>query len=47
MFRRGQVVSHNDELVSRAAELATLMQRPPLTCDEARDLLAIKDRRTR
>ncbi|WP_377645086.1 3-keto-5-aminohexanoate cleavage protein [Oryzobacter terrae] len=45
VFRRGQVVAHNDELVARAAELATLMQRPPLTCDETRDLLAIKDRR--
>jgi 3-keto-5-aminohexanoate cleavage enzyme len=45
VFRRGQVVEHNDELVARAAELATLMQRPPLTCDETRDLLGIKDRR--
>ncbi len=45
VFRRGHVVGHNDELVARAAELATLMQRPPLTCDEARDLLAVKDRR--
>ena len=45
VFRRGQVVGHNDELVARAAELATLMQRPPLTCDETRDLLGIKDRR--
>lgn len=47
VFRRGQVVEHNDELVSRAAELATVMQRPPLTCDETRDLLAVKDRRSR
>ena len=30
VFARGQVVQHNDELVARAAELATLMQRPPL-----------------
>ncbi len=45
VFRRGEVVGHNDELVARAAELATLMQRPPLTCDETRDLLGVKDRR--
>ncbi|MGL5930705.1 MAG: 3-keto-5-aminohexanoate cleavage protein [Dermatophilaceae bacterium] len=45
VFRRGQVVQHNDELVARAAELATLLQRPPLTTDDARALLAVKDRR--
>ena len=33
MYARGQAVQHNDELVVRAAELATLMQRPPLTTD--------------
>ena len=33
VFARGQVVQHNDELVARAAELATLMQRPPLGTD--------------
>ena len=47
VFRRGQVVEHNDELVARAAELATLMQRPPLSCEETRALLGTKDRRTR
>ena len=47
VFRRGQLVEHNDELVARAAELATLLQRPPLTTAEARDLLGVKDRRGR
>ena len=47
VFRRGQVVQHNDELVARAAELSTVMQRPPLTCEEARSLLGVKDRRSR
>jgi uncharacterized protein (DUF849 family) len=47
VFRRGQVVTHNDELVVRAAELATLLQRPPLSTDEARALLGVKDRRGR
>ncbi|MBT9256115.1 3-keto-5-aminohexanoate cleavage protein [Phycicoccus sp. MAQZ13P-2] len=45
VYRRGQVVQHNDELVARAAELAETMQRPALTTDEARDLLGIKERR--
>jgi 3-keto-5-aminohexanoate cleavage enzyme len=47
VFRRGQVVEHNDELVYRAAELATLLQRPPLSTDEARSLLGVRDRRAR
>jgi len=47
VFRRGRLVQHNDELVARAAELATLLQRPPLTTDEARGLLGVKDRRAR
>jgi uncharacterized protein (DUF849 family) len=47
VFRRGQMVQHNDELVARAAELATLLQRPPLSTEEARELLGVKDRRTR
>ncbi len=44
VFARGRAVGHNDELVVRAAELATLMQRPPLTTGEARELLAVKRR---
>lgn len=47
VFAKGQPVAHNKELVARAAELATIMQRPPLTTTQARELLAIKDRRTR
>ena len=43
-FARGRPVQRNDELVSRAADLARLMQRPPLTTDEARALLSIKER---
>jgi 3-keto-5-aminohexanoate cleavage enzyme len=45
VFARGQVVQHNDELVSRAAELAALMQRPAMSTGQARELLGIKDRR--
>ena len=45
MLAKGRPVRHNAELVSRAAELATLMQRPPLTTDEARTMLGTKDRR--
>lgn len=47
VFAKGQPVAHNKELVARAAELATIMQRPPLTTTQARELLAIRDRRTR
>ncbi len=45
-YAKGQPVQRNDELVSRVADLARLMQRPPLTTDEARTLLSVKDRRT-
>jgi uncharacterized protein (DUF849 family) len=47
VFARGRLVEHNDELVARAAALATLMQRPPLTSAQARELLGVKDRRAR
>lgn len=47
MMARGQQVQHNAELVERAAGLATTMQRPPMSTTEARELLAVKDRRTR
>ena len=46
VFAKGQPVGHNSELVARAAELATLMQRPPMSTTQAREVLAIKDRRT-
>ena len=39
---RGVPVQHNDELVSRAAELGRLAQREPMTPDEARDLLQVR-----
>lgn len=45
MYARGRQVQHNDELVARAAELATLMQRPPMSTADARELLGVKDRR--
>ena len=45
-YAKGQPVQRNDELVTRAADLARLMQRPPLTTDEARALLSTKNRRT-
>ncbi|MCU1538547.1 MAG: 3-keto-5-aminohexanoate cleavage enzyme [Humibacillus sp.] len=47
VFAKGRPVTHNSELTTRAADLATLLQRPPMTTAEARELLAIKDRRTR
>jgi uncharacterized protein (DUF849 family) len=43
-FAKGQPVEHNRELVQRAAELATLAQRPPMSTDAARALLKVKDR---
>jgi 3-keto-5-aminohexanoate cleavage enzyme len=45
VFAKGQPVRRNDELVQRAAALARLMQRPPMTTAEARAMLSIKDRR--
>jgi 3-keto-5-aminohexanoate cleavage enzyme len=45
IFAKGRPVQRNDELVSRAADLARLVQRPPLTTDETRDLLSVKERR--
>lgn len=46
VYAKGRRVTHNRELVSRAVELATLLQRPPMSTTEARALLAVKDRRT-
>jgi uncharacterized protein (DUF849 family) len=45
MMAKGRPVRSNAELVARAADLATLMQRPPLSTDQARSLLAVRDRR--
>jgi uncharacterized protein (DUF849 family) len=44
-FERGVPVRDNAQLVERAAQLATLAQRPPMTTDEARVLLKVKERR--
>jgi 3-keto-5-aminohexanoate cleavage enzyme len=45
-FAPGRPVRDNAELVERAGELARLALRPPLSTDEAREMLGIKDRRT-
>src|SRR4051812_8237384 len=45
MYGRGRPVRDNAELVERAARLAELMQRPALSAAEARNLLAVRDRR--
>ncbi|PRY58032.1 uncharacterized protein (DUF849 family) [Knoellia remsis] len=44
VFARGRQVEHNSELVARAAEIATTMQRPPMSTSDARELLGIKPR---
>jgi uncharacterized protein (DUF849 family) len=41
---KGRPVRANEELVTRAAELATLAQRPPMSTDDVRALLRTKDR---
>lgn len=43
-FARGRQVRDNAELVERAAALATIAQRPPMTGDEARTMLNVKPR---
>ncbi|MGI9008134.1 MAG: 3-keto-5-aminohexanoate cleavage protein [Streptosporangiaceae bacterium] len=43
-FSRGRPVRDNAELVERAATLATLAQRPPMTPDQARAMLGVPDR---
>jgi uncharacterized protein (DUF849 family) len=43
-FAPGQPVRDNAELVERAAAFARLAQRPPMTPDEARAMLGIRDR---
>jgi uncharacterized protein (DUF849 family) len=44
-FARGRPVARNAELVERAAELATIAQRPPMRPAEARIFLGIPARR--
>ncbi len=41
VFARGRPVRHNVELVERAAQVATLMQRPPMSTAQARELLNV------
>jgi len=41
-YARGRAVASNAELVERAADLARLLQRPPMTPDDARSLLAVR-----
>ena len=41
---KGRPVRHNAELVERAATLAELAQRPPMSADAAQDLLGVKPR---
>jgi 3-keto-5-aminohexanoate cleavage enzyme len=45
VYSRGRPARHNAELVERVAQLAELLQRPPLSTTEARSLLAVRDRR--
>ncbi|WP_153396813.1 BKACE family enzyme [Ornithinicoccus halotolerans] len=44
MLARRRPVQHNAELVSRAAELARLLQRPPMSTTDARELLQVAGR---
>jgi len=44
-FSRGVAVRDNAQLVERAAEAAVLFQRPPMSTDDARAMLNVKDRR--
>ncbi|MGL5406692.1 MAG: 3-keto-5-aminohexanoate cleavage protein [Propionibacteriaceae bacterium] len=41
-FARGQKVTSNTQLVERAAQVATLAQRPPMSIAEAKDFLQIR-----
>ncbi len=41
-YARGRPVEHNAELVERAAELATLAQRPPMSSADVRVLLQVR-----
>jgi uncharacterized protein (DUF849 family) len=45
-FAPGRPVRDNAELVERAADLARLAARPPMTTEVARVMLGVKDRRT-
>ncbi len=47
MLAKGRPVEHNAQLVTRAAALAKLLQRPAMSTTEARELLGVTDRRHR
>jgi uncharacterized protein (DUF849 family) len=44
-YSRGVPVRDNAQLVERAAEAAVIFQRPPMSTDDARAMLNVKDRR--
>ncbi len=44
IFAKGRPVQHNEELVARAAQIATVLQRPPMSTAQARELLNVKRR---
>ena len=46
-FAKGRPVSGNEELVARAVELTRLAQRPPMSTEDARAMLHVKDRHQR
>ena len=46
-FAKGRPVSGNEELVARAVELTRLAQRPPMSTEDARAMLHVKDRQQR
>lgn len=45
IFAKGRPVRSNAELVGRTAQFCDLMQRPPMSTDQARTLLNVRDRR--
>jgi uncharacterized protein (DUF849 family) len=45
-FAPGRPVRDNAELVERAAELSRLAQRPPMSVEDARDMLGVRDDRS-
>ena len=46
-FAKGRPVTGNEELVARAVELTRLAQRPPMSTEDARAMLHVKDRQQR
>jgi uncharacterized protein (DUF849 family) len=44
-YAKGEPVRDNAQLVERAAQLATIAQRPPMGPEEARAMLGVKERR--